>query len=56
MNTNKGFAKARNLTYSQFVSKFVYNKRNRSWQPRKKGYTIGRLIWVAPTYREACFI
>ncbi|RZB58001.1 ATP-dependent DNA helicase PIF1 [Glycine soja] len=55
MNTNKDFDEARNLTYSQFVSKFVYNKRNRSWQPRKKGYTIGRLIWVAPTYREACF-
>ncbi|KAH1060573.1 hypothetical protein GYH30_004170 [Glycine max] len=49
MNTNKCFAEARNLTYSQFVSKFVYNKRNKSWQPKKKGYTIGRLIWVPPT-------
>ena len=36
MNTNKGFAEANNLTYSQFVSKFVYNKRNRSRQLRKK--------------------
>ncbi|KAH1249702.1 ATP-dependent DNA helicase PIF1 [Glycine max] len=56
MNTNKGFAKARNLTYSQFVSKFVYNKRNRSWQPRKKGYTIGRLIWVPLTTGELFYL
>ncbi|KAH1035115.1 hypothetical protein GYH30_055197, partial [Glycine max] len=56
MNTNKDFDEARNLTYSQFVSKFVYNKRNRSWQPRKKGYTIGRLIWVAPTTGELFYL
>ncbi|KAL2581050.1 hypothetical protein AAZV13_15G161800 [Glycine max] len=56
MNTNKDFGEARNLTYSQFVSKFVYNKRNRSWQPRKKGYTIGRLIWVPPTTGELFYL
>ncbi|KAH1162123.1 hypothetical protein GYH30_000841, partial [Glycine max] len=56
MNTTKGFPEARNLTYSQFVSKFVYNKRNRSWQPRKKGYTIGRLIWVPPTTGELFYL
>ncbi|RZB42919.1 hypothetical protein D0Y65_053499 [Glycine soja] len=56
MNTNKDFDEAINLTYSQFVSKFVYNKRNRSWQPRKKGYTIGRLIWVAPTIGELFYL
>ena len=56
MNTNKDFDEARNLTYSQFVSKFVYNKRNRSWQPRKKGYTIGRLIWVPPTTGELFYL
>ncbi|KAH1133303.1 hypothetical protein GLYMA_05G078600v4 [Glycine max] len=56
MNTSKDFDEARNLTYSQFVSKFVYNKRNRSWQPRKKGYTIGRLIWVPPTTGELFYL
>ena len=49
MNSNKCFIKGRNLTYSQFVSKFVYNQKARSWNLRKKGNTIGRLIWVPPT-------
>ncbi|KAG4990661.1 hypothetical protein JHK87_024118 [Glycine soja] len=49
MNRNKYFSEGRNLTYSQFVSKFVYNQKARSWNLRKKGNTIGRLIWVPPT-------
>jgi len=49
MNTNKSFPETRNLTYAKFVSKFVYDRRKRYWKLRKKGYTIGRLIWVAPT-------
>ncbi|KAI5442706.1 hypothetical protein KIW84_011659 [Lathyrus oleraceus] len=49
MITNQKFEDARTLTYGQFVSKFVYEKRTRSWKPRKKGFTIGRLIWVPPT-------
>ncbi|KAH1147779.1 hypothetical protein GYH30_042763 [Glycine max] len=56
VNTNKCFAEGRSLTYSQFVSKFVYNKTNRSWQLRKKRYTIGRLIWVPPTTGELFYL
>uniref|UniRef100_A0A0R0KEV8 ATP-dependent DNA helicase n=1 Tax=Glycine max TaxID=3847 RepID=A0A0R0KEV8_SOYBN len=54
INTNKCFVEGRSLTYSQFVSKFVYNKTNKSWQLRKKkkGYAIRRLIWVPPTTGE----
>jgi len=44
MNNNKFFLEGRNLTYSQFVSKFVYNQKARSWKLRKKDNTIGRLI------------
>ena len=43
---NKKYPEARNLTYGQFVSKFVYVKKTRSWQPRKRGFTIGRLAWI----------
>ncbi|XP_058751922.1 uncharacterized protein LOC131625023 [Vicia villosa] len=43
---NITYEEARLLTYGDFVSKFVYHKRSRSWKPRKRGYTIGRLIWV----------
>ena len=49
------FEDARALTYGQFVSKFVYEKRTRSWKPRKKGFTIGRLIWAPPTTGELFF-
>ncbi|RZB57663.1 ATP-dependent DNA helicase PIF1 [Glycine soja] len=56
MNSNKCFLEGRNLTYSQFVSKFVYNQKARSWNLRKKGNTIGRLIWVPPTTGELFYL
>jgi hypothetical protein len=49
---NKTFSDGRSLTYGQFVSKFVYVKKKREWKPRKRGYTIGRLIWVPPSTGE----
>ncbi|KAH1213508.1 hypothetical protein GmHk_14G041449 [Glycine max] len=44
MNTNQNFVEGRNLTYAEFVSKFLYNQKKRCWHLRKKGYTIGRLL------------
>jgi len=52
LQANQDYEAARELTYDQFVSKFVYNKKNRVWTPRKKGFTIGRIIWVPPTTGE----
>ena len=46
---NREYVEAKLLTYGQFVSKFVYVKKTRCWKPRKRGYTIGRLIWVPST-------
>lgn len=40
--TNKKYPEARDLTDGQFVTKFVYVKRTRTWKPRKRGFTIGR--------------
>uniref|UniRef100_A0A0R0F7N8 Helitron helicase-like domain-containing protein n=1 Tax=Glycine max TaxID=3847 RepID=A0A0R0F7N8_SOYBN len=48
MNTNQNFVEGRNLTYAEFVSKFVYSKKKRCCHLMKKGYTIGRLLWVPP--------
>ncbi|KAH1137880.1 hypothetical protein GYH30_027747 [Glycine max] len=56
MNSNKCFSEGRTLTYSEFVSKFVYNQKTRSCHLRKKGYTIGRLIWVPPTIGELFYL
>ncbi|XP_058742520.1 uncharacterized protein LOC131615017 [Vicia villosa] len=53
---NAQFEDATQLTYGQFVSKFVYVKKTRSWKPRKKGFTIGRLIWVPPTTGELYYL
>ncbi|KAI5424396.1 hypothetical protein KIW84_030546 [Lathyrus oleraceus] len=53
---NCKYPEAQNLTYSKFVSKFVYVKKKREWKPRQKGYTNGRLIWVPPTTDELYYL
>uniref|UniRef100_A0A0R0IBC5 ATP-dependent DNA helicase n=1 Tax=Glycine max TaxID=3847 RepID=A0A0R0IBC5_SOYBN len=56
MNTNQNSIEGRNLTYAEFVSKFVYNQKKRCWHLRKKGYTIGRLLWVPPITGELFYL
>ncbi|KAH1249451.1 ATP-dependent DNA helicase pif1 [Glycine max] len=56
MNTNQNFVEGRNLTYAEFVSKFVYNQNKRCWHLRKKGYTIGRLLRVPPITSELFYL
>jgi hypothetical protein len=53
---NKKFPEAKSLTYGQFVSKFVYVKKTRTWKLRKRGYTIGRLVWVPQTAGEIYYL
>ena len=56
MERNKKYAKARELTYAEFVSMFVYVKKDRCWRPRKMVNTIGRLIWVPPCIGEVFYL
>ena len=35
MNTNQNSVERRNLTYAEFVSKFIYNQKKRCWHLRK---------------------
>ena len=56
MECNKKYSDARELTYPQFVTKYVYNKNQRCWKPRKKGNTIGRLIWVPSATGELFYL
>ncbi|KAF1859858.1 hypothetical protein Lal_00028041 [Lupinus albus] len=56
MEANKQYVGVKDLTYAQFVSKFVYINHNRCWKPRKQGYTIGRLIWVPPSIGELFYL
>lgn len=53
---NANYSEAQKLTYGQFDSKFVYNKKNRCWTLRKRGFTIGRFIWVPPCTRELFYL
>jgi hypothetical protein len=56
LETNSKYSLARKLTYGEFVSKFVYKRKTKTWAPRKRGYTIGRLIWVPPSTGELYYL
>ncbi|KAF1879973.1 hypothetical protein Lal_00022099 [Lupinus albus] len=56
VEANKAYPEGRNIIYAQYVSKFVYIKRNRCWKPQKSVYTIGRLIWVSPCTDEPYYL
>ena len=56
MDSNKIYHHGRDLTYAEYVSKFVYDARKRCWKPRKQGNTIGRLIWVPPSRGELFYM
>ncbi|XP_045831092.1 uncharacterized protein LOC123922418 [Trifolium pratense] len=43
---NMDYEEGRNLTYSQFPTKFVYLPQEHRWQPRQRGFSIGRLTYV----------
>ncbi|XP_058776863.1 uncharacterized protein LOC131651212 [Vicia villosa] len=55
MEANKTYPEAKDLTYSKFLTRFVYDKRYRRWRPRKRGNTVGRLIWVPPSTGPTCY-
>jgi hypothetical protein len=48
MEANKKYPYARELTYAEFPTKFVWKKDTREWKPRKQGFSIGRLHYVPP--------
>lgn len=53
---NKIYAEARELTYSEFPTKFVWKHDEKSWRPRKKGYSIGRIFYVPPGSGEKYYL
>lgn len=55
-NTNKKYPEAKNLTYAQFPSKFVWKNKQRVWNLRKQGFTIGRLHFVPPRSGELYYL
>ncbi|KAK3224806.1 hypothetical protein Dsin_004668 [Dipteronia sinensis] len=56
MGANKKYEEARNLTYSEFPTKFVYKEYKQEWTQRKKGFAIGRINHVPPGTGEDFYI
>ncbi|XP_019168340.1 PREDICTED: uncharacterized protein LOC109164044 [Ipomoea nil] len=53
---NKTFLDARELTYVEMPTKFVWKKDVRKWQPRKKGFSIGPIFYVPPATGEIFYL
>jgi len=47
-HANTIYTEGKELTYSEFPSKFVWFAKEKEWKPRKKGYNIGRLTYIPP--------
>ncbi|XP_019155261.1 PREDICTED: uncharacterized protein LOC109152142 [Ipomoea nil] len=45
---NQKYAEARQLSYIEMPTKFVWKKDSHEWHPRKKGFSIGRIFYVPP--------
>lgn len=48
MEANKKYPEAKELTYAQFPSKFVWKQNIFEWMPRKQGFAVGRVFYVPP--------
>ncbi|XP_019197738.1 PREDICTED: uncharacterized protein LOC109191567 [Ipomoea nil] len=49
---NKRYPKARELTYREMHNCFVWKRKEREWQPRRRGFAIGRMFYVPPGIGE----
>ncbi|KAJ0523564.1 putative DNA helicase [Helianthus annuus] len=53
---NQKYPAARQLTYVEFPTKFVWKSNKRKWKPRKRGFSIGRIHSVSPSVGEAYYL
>ncbi|XP_076945580.1 uncharacterized protein LOC143616712 [Bidens hawaiensis] len=56
MECNIDHAKARKLMYVEFPTEFVWHLNTRCWEPRKSGFSIGRIHAASPAAGEAYFL
>ncbi len=56
MNTNLTCADARQLTYAEFPTKWVWHQKDKFWSRRKHGYRIGRIVYIHPNVVELYFL
>ena len=53
---NVKYKDAKNLTYQEFPTKFVYHDKDRCWEPRKQGFALGRLYFVPTSAGELHYL
>ena len=56
MKCNAKYPKAKELQYYEFPGYFVWNKQEREWSPRKKGFAIGRMYYAYPGSGERFYM
>lgn len=56
MEANCKYPEARELTYAEFPTKFVWVQKTREWKPRDKGFAIGRITYVPPKYVNSYYL
>ncbi|XP_031099739.1 uncharacterized protein LOC116003940 [Ipomoea triloba] len=55
-DANKTYDSAKQLAYIDMPTKFVWKKNLRQWQPRKRGFSIGRIFYVPPGSGEIYYL
>ena len=56
MECNKIYEEAKNLTYVDFPTKFVWKQNTKEWKPRQCGFSVGRIHHVPITCGEAYYL
>ncbi|KAG5558126.1 hypothetical protein RHGRI_008145 [Rhododendron griersonianum] len=56
MNTHDKYAKSKKLFYKDFPSEFVWVARSKTWEKRKQGNVVGRIITANPTEGERYYL
>ncbi|XP_020102972.1 uncharacterized protein LOC109720334 [Ananas comosus] len=56
MHTNLAYDDARQLTYAEFPTQWVWHSTDKFWSRRKRGYHIGRIIYIHPNAGELYFL
>uniref|UniRef100_A0A2N9FJU1 ATP-dependent DNA helicase n=1 Tax=Fagus sylvatica TaxID=28930 RepID=A0A2N9FJU1_FAGSY len=56
MKTNEAFEDAREITYADFPTKWVWHNNVKQWQRRKSGNCIGRVYYAHPSSGEKFYL
>ena len=56
MEANAKYEDARELSYADFPTKWVWNSQNKAWHRRKSRKCIGRMFYVHPSSGERFYL